>query len=559
MKSHTRIHSLYSGAATITTASQVISMGFASVADALHAWTTPGLDGSSATNAALDDHERPCELFGALNVGLPSSTADNTGPEAALNQMIKRVEYATISAPWRRPHHRFRSARTATTGANILSDVPRAKPLFMPTWRSITKSSKLLMGMSRSLKTSSPVQFLIHICLSKTCSYTIVTPNMVILSKPVKPLTGLAWLLTFSKMAIAVNYNDAYFGAFGPSPVSSFDVTTTDQNNPLYLAGTVSGANSYPTTDWPAWSDQVECVTPDNPTVTVGGPCAREAITQVVLSALMQVANDANPGDNFAGMRFLSRASTAAYQAYSVEDRGQGLSCPTCPAPYSDQSCPPLDNRSYWFRKPGFRFELKTKAIKVTCKKTCKDFPTLNEANVEATLRLLAGQMRGKRGQVANIQLYRPNNNREIIAKCRVTLLSDATPYGGQNWLGTASACPDLVYDAGSPAVDEASSLKLQTRSAKRPIFCYDPGDCAHRRTSSGVALRDWAQSSLRLAPMSHETDPVGTIVCEASNAITYISVHRGVVSVRAYTPHGVSNAGAFWKANVSILRQLEA
>ncbi|KAF4549185.1 Hypothetical protein D9617_23g006000 [Elsinoe fawcettii] len=273
---------------------------------------------------------------------------------------------------------------------------------------------------------------------------------------------GLSLSLLFAGAALvnvvaSVNFDNNTFGAFGPAPVAVInDVTTTDPNNPLFMSVQVGGAGSYATEDWPNWQNAVQCTLPETGPIT-GNPCVREAITQLTFSAAMEAIEYGGTNNSVAVMKWY-RNQNRFSSSYVAEDRGQGPSCPVpiCPLPYYDQGCPanPLtaSDGKYILRKPGYSFDLKDRVIKVTCKKTCANFGGLNEANTEATLRLIAAQMRNNRGQVANIQLYRPGGARPYITKCRVTVLSDASSYnGGRNWLGSQTICPDLIWDNGFP------------------------------------------------------------------------------------------------------------
>ncbi|KAG8624304.1 hypothetical protein KVT40_007371 [Elsinoe batatas] len=253
-------------------------------------------------------------------------------------------------------------------------------------------------------------------------------------------LKGLALLAALLPLAHAtVNFNDAYPGLQGVDPKQAFTIITG--TNPLQIYGNVLGAGNYPASDWNNWQSSASCnvrTSSGGSVAATGEACTTASIVQSVSAAARQAASQTD--NNAAQIRFIGPVNN--FWNYYREDRGQGPSCPTCPGPNGDQTCSAWQRD--WLYGSGYSFTWTGKQVKVTCKKNCAA-QTIDPTNLESALALLPRKIQNAGGMGANFLLRREPTN-EVLARCRLTILGDATYLGGQDWRNTGTSCPDLVY-----------------------------------------------------------------------------------------------------------------
>ncbi|KAG8624903.1 hypothetical protein KVT40_006654 [Elsinoe batatas] len=238
-------------------------------------------------------------------------------------------------------------------------------------------------------------------------------------------------------------FKDSYPGLEGITSLSGFDLVPSNTANPLRVAGRVLGAGLYPDNTWVDWLNTVECESPSSPR-RFDQTCATRAFVAAVSSAVQYVANtpELTYGTNAAAIRVIGPYYNRLNQfnAYT-SDNGQGKSCTDCPAPANPQA---VTSWKGTFLPDGTQYFLKTRRIKVTCKKACgaKD---INVGNLEAVLPLISDKIREQRGAGANFFLWRATTL-EVVARCRVT-------YAQGTWFDRVDGGADLVYggeEAGS-------------------------------------------------------------------------------------------------------------
>ncbi|KAF2220080.1 hypothetical protein BDZ85DRAFT_31636 [Elsinoe ampelina] len=242
-----------------------------------------------------------------------------------------------------------------------------------------------------------------------------------------------------------VNFNNDYPGFQGVEPRQAFNIIPGG-GNPLQIWGNMLGAGNYPASDWNDWQASARCnvrTSSGGSAAATGEVCTTAAIVQSISTAVRQASSQTD--NNAAQIRFIGPINN--FWNYYREDRGQGPSCPTCPGPNADQTCSAWQRD--WLFNSGYSFSWPNKQIKVTCKKSCAA-TNIDQTNLENILALLPRRVQLAGAMGANF-FFRRDYSNEVVGRCRLTILGDATYLGGQDWRNTGNSCPDLVYGGETP------------------------------------------------------------------------------------------------------------
>ncbi|KAF4550465.1 LysM domain-containing protein 6 [Elsinoe fawcettii] len=238
-------------------------------------------------------------------------------------------------------------------------------------------------------------------------------------------------------LRVAGGFQDRYPGMNAITSVTGLDIIPPNPDvNPLRISGRVLGVGSYPENTWVDWLNTIECESPGNPR-KFDHYCDSKAFVSIVSSAVQAVANDRSLPDNInaAAVRVIGPYYTRnnAWNLYT-SDNGQGKSCSTCAAPVQPKEITPWKGT---FLPDGTVYYLKTRRIKVTCKKSCAA-RDVNVQNLEGVISLIPWQIRQAKGAGANFFIWR-QTTREVVARCRVT-------YVQNEWFDRVDGGADQVY-----------------------------------------------------------------------------------------------------------------
>ncbi|KAF2223462.1 hypothetical protein BDZ85DRAFT_249410 [Elsinoe ampelina] len=305
-------------------------------------------------------------------------------------------------------------------------------------------------------------------CQALANEYNVPLSAFLSWNPPINSACTNLWLDYFVCVGSSVlgGFFDAYGGMDSITSISAFELVPSNTANPLRISGRVLGANAYPENTWVDWLNTVECQTATSPR-RFSHDCATAAFVSGVSSAIQAVANDPAKvyGMNVAETNVIGPFYPRKNQrnAYT-EDHIQGKSCTDCPGPANPRVTTSWKGS---FLPAGTEYYLKSRRIKVTCKKACgaKD---VNVQNLENVLPLVPAKIREMKGAGANFYVWRAAT-REVVGRCRVTYVQGI-------WFDRVDGGVDQVY--GGEEAEQMANVELRNQRIQHH---------SHRRVSAAV------------------------------------------------------------------------